>query len=1660
MAQAKSIFNFLKAYNELSNPVITELANQKWSLNISDLPPIQEIKSIFSSEDVESLKVLEVIKPVLKACPSPGEALFEWLGKDWRKLSVEDIPVKEVITREILDEVGNKSYLEERFEESKERVNAYEKWIVLRKQWREAELPREQGLNLYNNLFKLYSDMKKEIESVELILGDGILVWHQEARNIQHPVLLQKVRLEFDPLTPAFRVRCDEIKTEIYTPMLRIIPTINQQMLSDLIQEAEENNYSIADLNNTVGLFKRMIHIIDEKGSFLEGKVTASSEARIFSNPVLFLRKRTLGYSTFIEGIIEEISSKGEEILPGFFEVMSGNYKESRQTKVLEDNWNHNGIDQDILLTLPANNEQLRIIKCLNQYGAVLVQGPPGTGKTHTIANLIGHLLSQGKSVLVTSHTEKALSVLKDKVYKDPLNKDLSLQSLCISLLSSKSQKKEMDEAINEIAEKGTSLNPTEAKSRILRLEKERENLIQASKDKSNELLRLRSLEYKDIVYNNQTISPIEAAKFIKSGAGSFDYLKGPTLDETVGLPLSHEELNFLFQSNETITAQEEAVLAQEVPNLAALWKPQEFAEKSRIITQLENELQAYSHSDEFQENVAEVTIRELKNNCSRILEEIKGFESLHQSIINKSIVDVVYPKLWLEVLQEFDQLMKSYERVSQIELEEDYDITQALQEEDSLTTLKEILESGKETPVMWLTALKKPKWKKLKESISNNGKVIENRKDFLLAYELISYLFAKKTVLKKAQKLIPEESFGSDLTGNTFEVKMKRFRNEILVALSWYEKRWLPFIAEYNRQVRVPIDFARYLNLQAPLSSILNFINSNLDPKLKKAMIYFNYGKVKAEREHFSQYLTPFQSSSSFVDELISAIKHKDSKVYQASYNALADILSHHEIYKQRTTLLSKLKSIAPDWAKALETREGIHGQSRLPENIDQAWKWCQLSNQISRLDAMDPDKIQKELEEINQKLRLNAQRLAYEKAWLEVINNRTQEQAQAIEGWRTTIRQIGKGTGKDAPILMKKARDLMPRCQSAIPVWIMPLNRVVENFDPRNNKFDVVIIDEASQSDILALSALYLGKKTIIVGDDEQVSPDSVGLSKNEINALIAQYLQDIPNNHLFNGQTSLYDMAKSSGFKPLMLTEHFRCLPEIIGFSNHLSYNGRIKPLRDASNVKVRPPVVEHRVPAGCKNDNKVNEAESEHIASLVCACVEMEEYAGKSMGVISLLGVEQSYEIDCYLQMYLNPLEYESRKIQCGTPPQFQGDERDVIFLSVVEGPREKGGPVRLLSEDGNNDKTRKRYNVAASRAKDQMWVVHSLNPEIDLKPDDIRLRLIKHAMNPNTQEDEQRLSAAESPFETEVMTILLNNGYRVIPQVKVGFYRIDMVIEDGDKRIALECDGEKWHTQDDLPNDLKRQAILERMGWTFIRIRGSAFYRDPEATMKEVIAKLEIYGLHPNYSLDIQPDIKADGLIDRVKRRAIEIRQNWHRVEGEDEADGEGETKIIDKADTVDKGNEEVVTTEEEIDKEEDDTDMEAKVNERKDAVEIEEKIDENERKIKESAPLNIKKHRDQRKSNSHSQAAQAVSTVKSKRRTEFRQLEFTDLLSNKEEIAKPRYDFRNQTVRPQSDSSVIKENKIDNLVENGVSGQVKQERRYNQKPLFDFRNKN
>jgi hypothetical protein len=189
MAKINTIFNFLKDYNELSNPVITEIDNQRWSLKLSNLPQIKELWSIYHTQDFAGTKILEVKRPVLTPCPSPDRLIIEWLDGNWKNLSLENVQYNEAIIKEIINEDGTVNRVEENFNEDEQRTQLFEEWKDQRNIWRTVEIPKKQGLDLYNGLFKLYSDMKKESESVELILGDGHIYWRTDFRTINHPVL-------------------------------------------------------------------------------------------------------------------------------------------------------------------------------------------------------------------------------------------------------------------------------------------------------------------------------------------------------------------------------------------------------------------------------------------------------------------------------------------------------------------------------------------------------------------------------------------------------------------------------------------------------------------------------------------------------------------------------------------------------------------------------------------------------------------------------------------------------------------------------------------------------------------------------------------------------------------------------------------------------------------------------------------------------------------------------------------------------------------------------------------------------------------------------------------------------------------------------------------------------------------------------------------------------------------------------------------------------------------------------------------------------------------------------------------------------------------------------------------------------------------------------
>lgn len=246
--------------------------------------------------------------------------------------------------------------------------------------------------------------------------------------------------------------------------------------------------------------------------------------------------------------------------------------------------------------------------------------------------------------------------------------------------------------------------------------------------------------------------------------------------------------------------------------------------------------------------------------------------------------------------------------------------------------------------------------------------------------------------------------------------------------------------------------------------------------------------------------------------------------------------------------------------------------------------------------------------------------------------------------------------------------------------------------------------------------------------------------------------------------------------------------------------------------------------------------------------IAACIEDPRYAGATMGVVSLQGEAQAKLVERKLLEVLDPEVIEERRLICGDAYAFQGDERKVMFLSMVAAP----GETRIGAL--TTESARQRFNVAVSRAQDQLWLFHTAGLDV-LSDACMRHRLLSYMLDPSRQTTEESEQRFDSNFERLVFRRITERGFHVRTQVCVGDptnhrYRIDLVVEGMQGRLAVECDGDEWHGLDRYEQDMARQRDLERAGWQFVRIRGGDFYRDPSKAMEPVWSELDHLGIQP------------------------------------------------------------------------------------------------------------------------------------------------------------------------------------------------------------------
>jgi very-short-patch-repair endonuclease len=223
------------------------------------------------------------------------------------------------------------------------------------------------------------------------------------------------------------------------------------------------------------------------------------------------------------------------------------------------------------------------------------------------------------------------------------------------------------------------------------------------------------------------------------------------------------------------------------------------------------------------------------------------------------------------------------------------------------------------------------------------------------------------------------------------------------------------------------------------------------------------------------------------------------------------------------------------------------------------------------------------------------------------------------------------------------------------------------------------------------------------------------------------------------------------------------------------------------------------------------------------------------------------------------------EMGQRKLICGNSSSFQGGERDIIFLSMVTAPSQK---IRALTRTAEQQK----FNVAASRAREQTWLFHSVQGK-HLSSDCLRYKLMKHFHRPVIQQTSmptEELATLQSiveqanrnvetppaPFQSWLeadITLRLNEmGYQLVPQYAFAGKNIDLVIQGQQAQLAIACDSDQWQGPEQYIADLEYQEKLQRCGWQVFRIRASRYYAEPDKALAPLLQLLKQLRIVPEH----------------------------------------------------------------------------------------------------------------------------------------------------------------------------------------------------------------
>lgn len=1323
--------------------------------------------------------------------------------------------------------------------------------------WAEAEAPIRRSIAVYNKLFSVQQAMALEGAEtpLEMVIGIGMAHWSPtgSGKRVAHPLITLPVEVSLDSGSFALRVQPraadPTIELDCYTELeCRGVHQVEAFWKAFLGSRA--TNLTPFEPESYEPALRTAVSFLDSGGRYVP-RLNSNGSGRLDEDHLvvvdewtLFARRRS--QHPFIQDLQRlQQSLETLEHVPAAVRSLvveaddSTSFSEPPLFRGLSGAAGIGNANEELYFPLPYNDEQTQIVAGLHRSPGVVCQGPPGTGKSHTIANIVCHYLAQGKKVLVSSKGETALEVLREKIPEE-------IRPLCVALLSDEREgMRQFEAAIEEIAKNLSDINPLAVEQQIAAVE-HKINVIHAEMAAVDASITAIAQQHLMAVrWRGRECRPEELALYVSRNAEAHQWL-----DDLVPVdshpPLTEAEVTDLRAALDAVGDDVDHI-GSDIPAPNAVPSADDLAATHSAL-QRANAVSGSIRSGALPPMVDGAS----EDDARQLLTLLSAEQALHVGCSELGI-DPLGPLRALALADPADNptaaaLVPLLEEMLRLERERQA-ITAAAVSAPDTPASAEVLEAitrlsqgkrafsipiGKKDArdfidqcrIATLQPSSTEEWQLVLRALllrrsaaaalsKYNAMAAEaglppQPSDVEVALPPLARICRQAAALMRSSTHYPQQALrlARKLFGDSFAPSAPVYSAHGMAMLRTFVEENLTLRATSTARANVQTWADRVEKCSGPEAAQLKALWPQIGTLQSVDSLISTFGHVRDRLTHLRS-LQPY---------FITILRCSDH-LRKAGANNLAGRLLCAQTARQ---------SIGSDWVDA--------------------WFWAAARTFTSTLHGQDR---LRELEGARQQsqeaLSRSYKELVAARTWLGVYRHAPPSVRQALQAYLNSVQNIGSGTGVRAIRYRQDARTAMQRAYAAVPCWILPHWRVSEAMPAEIGLFDLVIIDEGSQSDLWALPVLLRGKKLLVVGDHKQVSPSAVGMEETKIRELRARFLADQVHGAMMTPERSIYDLARVVfADRSVMLKEHFRCVPAIIEFSNREIYESSIRPLRlPPRNQRLDPPLVDVYI-KGAARRGDTNPAEAIAVVDLVREMIDTKAARGRTIGVVTLMGSQQ----DRLIKQMMNdriPIEHQrEHDIAVGTPPVFQGRERDIMLMSMVVTPDNRGAASGLVYEQ--------RINVAASRARDRMILVRSVAAEDLTAANDIRRKLIAHFARPFSQDQavtENQRAQCESPFEEEVFNFLTDRGYRVTPQVPVSGYRIDMVVEGAaGRRLAVECDGDRFHGPERWDSDMRRQRVLERAGWTFWRCFASTYTLRRSEVEMDLLETLQRMGIEP------------------------------------------------------------------------------------------------------------------------------------------------------------------------------------------------------------------